>query len=589
MEYTLKRIKCPYCIKEVALNSDSEIINCNNCKKDYSFIKCIECSKIIFFEKIEKDSYNIQCPYISCGQINCIIKCENKECRKKITYKKNIFQGDEIKCSNCQYKFKKVKCPSKKCSKYIIYDNNDFLEGHSIQCKHGENVLIFQKVGCWHCGRHCIWNNSKGKFYIQGQMIICPYRECERASNKVICPKCLTPTAITKGNLDMGKKIMCNKCNNIYNIYFCPFCKKTDYGNGNPIAGTNIICKYCKGAFCFINCFFCKQINFWKNPNNYLPCQTVICVNEGCKKKNALILCPSCKQINYFSKGVFILGQKYICSYRECKKEFSILYCGKCNKTHVKQADLDPKIFYTCEICKNLMPTIQCPKCFKFCVLENDSKILNHSNFKCPYKDCGQIFYYYLCPFCNHDFNTDTDISVNLKCPFQNCNKIYTYFKCKKCQKENYIEKIDNNQMEFEEFNCLYCNENNEIINNHTHDLLINLKKTNIKQGEKYVFDNPEEDDYDRSVINSLIHIKEYEIPFIENENSISEKDKHTSMCVVCLSKEIEWILVPCGHKCVCQDCGRIIKERDKKCPICKQEIIGALDKVIDCDDDDDD
>ena len=581
MESENKEIKCPICSNEATLNSDSEIINCNSCKKEYMYIKCLECSQNIFFNKIEIDGYNIQCPYTSCGQINCIIKCENKKCGKKITYKQKIFQGDEIKCLHCKFKFKKIKCPSKKCSNIIIKDKN-FLEGQPIKCEHEEGNFIFQKVGCWHCGRHCVWNNTKGKHYIEGQMIVCPFRECDRVSNKIFCPNCNNSEIVTKGNLDMGKKINCPKCNNSYNIFFCPYCKKTNYGNGNPIVGTNIICKNCKESFYFINCFFCKQINFWKKPNNYLPCQTVVCSNEGCKKKTALIPCISCKKINYFSKGVFILGQKYTCSYRECKNEFSILYCGKCNITHIKQANLDPKILYTCDICKNLMPTIQCPKCFKFCLLENDSKIENHSIFKCPYEGCKQIFYYYLCPFCKHDFNSDIYNSINLKCPFQNCNHIYTFFQCTKCLKENYIENTNNNLMECDKLNCLYCNENNEVINQPTTNILINLKKVNIKQGEKYIFDNPEEDHYDREIINSLIYIKDYEIPFSEKQNTILEKDNHVSMCVICLSEPIQWILVPCGHKCVCDKCEKIIKERDKKCPICKQAIIGTLQKVID-------
>jgi hypothetical protein len=75
------------------------------------------------------------------------------------------------------------------------------------------------------------------------------------------------------------------------------------------------------------------------------------------KKKSALIPCPFCQRVNHFSRGVFILGQKYACSYRECKNEFVILYCGKCNKTHIKKANLDPKVLYTCDYCKNLIPT----------------------------------------------------------------------------------------------------------------------------------------------------------------------------------------------------------------------------------------
>ena len=583
MELENKEINCPKCNQKVTLDENLENIKCKNCQKFFFYKKCLKCSKYILFDNnINYDGYNIHCPYISCEEFFCLIKCENKECRKNIFYMDKYSQGDKIKCSFCKASFKKVKCPNKDCQENKILDIN-FLEGHPLECKHKDENFIFQKVGCWFCGRHCVWNNSKGKYYIEGQMIICPYKECEKVTNKVICPKCKNSSVITRGNLDMGKKINCQikGCENVFNIYFCPYCKKTNYGNGSPICGMKLTCEFCKESFSFVNCFFCKQILFWKNPNKYLPCQTVDCANEGCRKKTALIPCPFCQKINYFSRGVFILGQKYVCSYRECKNEFIILYCGNCNLTHIKKSNIDLKDLYTCDNCKKIMPTVQCPKCLKFCSLVNNSKIETHSIFKCPYESCGQIFYYYSCPFCNHDYNTETYNCINLKCPFPNCNKIYTFFKCKKCLKDNYIENDDSNKMDLEEENCSYCNEINKIINEPDKNKFVNIKKVNITQGEKYDFDNPEEDPFDRDIINSLIQIKNYEISS-ENDSIEEVKVNHSKMCVVCLAKPIEWILVPCGHKCVCPTCGIIIKEKDKKCPICKEIIIGHLDKVID-------
>ena len=584
MESLSKDIKCPICNRPVTLKVDSEIINCNICKRQYIYKYCLECSQIIFFNKIGTDNYNIQCPYISCKSICCTIKCENKGCNKKIFSKNKYFQGNRIECLICHYNFKKVKCPCLDCPKNLILDLN-FLEGKPLECKHNNGNFIFQKVGCWFCGRHCIWNNSKGKYYIEGQLIICPYKECGRVSNKVICPKCKNSTSLTKGLLEMGKKLVCRikGCENVYNIFFCPYCKKTNYGNGTPVAGKNLICNYCKESFSFVNCFYCKQINFWKKPNKYLPYQSVICSNESCRKKTALIPCPFCNKTNLFSRGYYILGQKYECSYKECKNEFVILYCGNCNMTHIKKTNLDPKVLYTCDNCKNLMPTIQCQKCFKFCCLGNNTKIETHSLFKCPYEKCGEICYHYICTFCNHDFNSNTYNSFNLKCPFQNCNKIFAYFKCRKCLKDNYIENSDNNRMECDELNCLYCNEINEITNLPDKNKIIYTKKAYITQGEKYDFDNPEEDPYDRLIINALIPNKIYEIPF---SDSVVNYGEYAKKCVLCLTNEAKWILAPCGHKCICERCGENeekIKEKLKgNCPICKEIIIGALDKVID-------
>ena len=224
--------------------------------------------------------------------------------------------------------------------------------------------------------------------------------------------------------------------------------------------------------------------------------------------------------------------------------------------TYIKQADLSANILYTCENCKNIMPTIQCVKFYKFCCLAKDTKIESESIFKWPYESCGQVSYHYICPYCNHDFNLDKYITTNIKCPFQNCNKVYTYFRCHKCLKDNFIENIDNNNMDCDELNCSFCNENNEIINQ-TNKVII-LKKAYIIQGEKFVFDNPEEDLYDKLIINSLIQTKIYEIPYGEKNNSInSEESDHNIKCVICLDNEKKCILAPCGHKCLCRQCGK--------------------------------
>jgi len=334
----------------------------------------------------------------------------------------------------------------------------------------------------------------------------------------------------------MGKKISCltKQCNNIYNICFCPYCKKTNYGDGSPLAGKNIVCKFCNKSFYFVNCFYCKQINFWKDFKKYIPGQPVICNNEYCRKKSAIIQCPFCQRTNHFTKGVFNLGKEYNCSYRECKKEFVILYCGNCNITHVKSPILSPESLFICDICQNYMPTVQCPKCLNFCGLFNNNiKLENCTRIKCPYDFCGQEFYYYRCPFCRHDFNSNHFDSINIKCPFKKCNKSYSYFKCNNCNKENF-KFSDENKMDVdsEEIVCEFCNTSNSVSNSPENKQIIEVKKATIFQGEKYIFDNPEEDPYDRKIIDSLIKTKIYEIMSkkIANED---EGNKEKKVCVI--------------------------------------------------------
>ena len=43
--------------------------------------------------------------------------------------------------------------------------------------------------------------------------------------------------------------------------------------------------------------------------------------------------------------------------------------------------------------------------------------------------------------------------------------------------------------------------------------------------------------------------------------------------CVVCMKNERSMAIVPCGHKCLCEDCGKRSVIRDNKCPMCRAEI----------------
>ena len=586
-----KETQCPICNQLIIFNVKSEDISCNNCKKNFMYKFCPECNQIIFFNKIEYDGYNIFCPYISCHATTCSVKCT--KCNKKIFFntKYKYYQGDEVECKECKFSFKKVKCPCLDCPKSFEL-TIDYCEGNQLKCDHdgkgGSAPLYFQKLGCWYCGRHCVWNNSKGKVYIEGQEIQCPYKECGNVTNKIVCPKCKQMTPIVKANLEMGKKINClmKNCNTTYNIYFCPFCKKSGYGDGSPIAGKKITCQNCDKSFYFVNCFYCKQINFWKEPKKYIPCQTIVCNNDYCNKTSALIQCPFCQKVNHFTKGVFGLGKEYTCSYTQCKKEFTILYCGNCNMTQIKSPTLSPDVLFTCDICKKYMPTVQCPSCMKFCSPNNNGmKLKNCSIIKCPYSSCGKIFYYYICPFCKHDFNSNTYSNLNIKCPFKKCNKSFSYFICKNCNNENYKRSNeDSMEVDTEEMFCENCKEKNSIANSPENNNFIEVKKANIVQGEKYIFDKPEEDPYDRRIIDNLIKTKIYDI-MINKINDEDEENKENKLCVICMTNPIEWILAPCGHKCLCSgpNCGQVYKNNPgRNCPICKEKIIGILEKVID-------
>ena len=49
------------------------------------------------------------------------------------------------------------------------------------------------------------------------------------------------------------------------------------------------------------------------------------------------------------------------------------------------------------------------------------------------------------------------------------------------------------------------------------------------------------------------------------------------SECVICTDAVADHVLVPCGHKCICADCGDLLKTGNQPCPMCRAEIRDAI------------
>jgi len=58
-----------------------------------------------------------------------------------------------------------------------------------------------------------------------------------------------------------------------------------------------------------------------------------------------------------------------------------------------------------------------------------------------------------------------------------------------------------------------------------------------------------------------------------ENKEPADETEKE---CKICFDKQINTVLVPCGHMCVCEGCSKLLA-KNNKCPICK----GAIQKIV--------
>ena len=61
---------------------------------------------------------------------------------------------------------------------------------------------------------------------------------------------------------------------------------------------------------------------------------------------------------------------------------------------------------------------------------------------------------------------------------------------------------------------------------------------------------------------------------FVENESQeppAKKRKTEVNTCAICLEKPANHCFVPCGHKCLCEDC-KSHKFNNKQCIICKQQ-----------------
>ena len=55
-------------------------------------------------------------------------------------------------------------------------------------------------------------------------------------------------------------------------------------------------------------------------------------------------------------------------------------------------------------------------------------------------------------------------------------------------------------------------------------------------------------------------------------------EDDADKECTICLSEQSNAIVMPCGHMCVCMDCGNSLKtSKHNLCPVCR----GAIQSLI--------
>jgi hypothetical protein len=56
------------------------------------------------------------------------------------------------------------------------------------------------------------------------------------------------------------------------------------------------------------------------------------------------------------------------------------------------------------------------------------------------------------------------------------------------------------------------------------------------------------------------------------------KQDAEEKECTVCLSTDSNAIIMPCGHMCVCLDCGKQLQKSSQNlCPVCR----GAIQTLV--------
>lgn len=60
----------------------------------------------------------------------------------------------------------------------------------------------------------------------------------------------------------------------------------------------------------------------------------------------------------------------------------------------------------------------------------------------------------------------------------------------------------------------------------------------------------------------------------VEGEQDVDVKeDTENKECLICLDIEKDTVIMPCGHLCICSDCGKGLIKAKHTCPVCRGHI----------------
>ena len=607
------KIICPKCSVPLLMNNSLNNFNinefdkiiCNKCYFEFCFIFCEYCSKKIYMKINQANSlyngmnaFNISCPYKLCEKIFYFTECI--KCKRTQKHKKYIKEGEIIKCiyKDCGFEYIQNNCPMLHCTDLDNIEKkqmiNNFPEG--ILSIHN-NKILYQKINCYYCWRPIVYPSSKthrNKYY-ECQLVECPYKDCKKKFNRIVCPFCFYEIYVKDGWYEMGSEIRCNNCKSYFGKILCPSCGKVNECKNEYFQFGKMVCGFqnCQKHNYMINCIYCRKLNIF---NKDIPINGQLIKCGYCHNEFNEILCPICKRLIPFPSGDFAFGKVYKCIYISCLKEFQFLICPNCSSYSFKIDSQEGKklncqkcktqfMNWGCPFCKSITMDkntslklgklvkcpniscqkiysfIRCSKCQKLIFSKENEKILGLS-VKCPHKGCGAYTLVSFCPFCEtkalySDSRINYKVGDTVKCPNPSCKKEYIFKNDSEiyCNNLNVLYKIDGNTIKF---GIAEVDENYLF----KQDLFVDKRCIRISR----LFPTQYSSDMEYAL----------------NINREKIENKSFEECMICHNNRKESIFFPCGHRCVCYNCAVLYFSVYHKCPKCQKDAKCIIKKVYD-------
>ena len=605
-------IICPNCY-ESSLSENSiikfnknnppefEKIICRKCSVEFCYISCIFCCKKIYmkmhiaYSKYNGlNGFNIYCPYKLCNKVFYFTQCI--KCNRTQKQKKYIKEGENIQCiyEDCKFNYIQNNCPNLHCTEVFSIEknkvSNNFPQG--ILSNHN-NKIIFQKINCFYCWRPIVYQSTKlyRNRYYECQVVECPYEDCKKSFNRLICPFCSHEIYVQDGWYEMGSEIRCKNCNKFFGKILCPSCNKINNCQEDYFQFGKMICGFqnCQQNNYMINCIFCRKLNIFKRE---IPINGQLIKCGYCHNTFNIILCPFCRCMIPFPQGDFTFGKVYKCLYTTCLKKFQFLICPNCSSYSFKSDTQEGKKL-KCKNCGIKFMNWGCPFC-KSCILDKNTSLKLGQMVQCPSKSCKKKYSFIRCSKCEKlIFSKENEniLGNSIKCPHKGCGITTLVSHCPFCDIKAIFSNKNNNYKEGELIPCPNpsCNKKyqfhkNEDIYKDNLQILEKIEGNTINFGISQVDENflyKQDLFIDKRTLSSS-HL--FPTQF-SSENELEQKsflNKSFEECMICHNNRKESIFYPCGHRCVCYICAVMYFSVFKKCPKCQSKAKCIIKKVYD-------